>query len=530
MNMDEPNAPGRPRAPMLLAYFFIALPEPISLPHGWISKFRSTDFSELADTGADSRDWLDLGPFERLTGSLAVHQLREEPRWASIDTATRAAASAFLWTPTDREDHGRRPSVTVTKTVLEVMIPVSGESESQLQDAFGKAVRHCEQLLKTYYMVTQHAVPFLTMARLPPSIPFAVRRAEDNEAHPRWPQRENLKLLMNPESDSFGLEPKVLSSAKLEAMSVAGMLPQRGPFASVLDVRREMALARRDGGTVPIAILCAASAEVLFRELLLMLLWEEGRSPDWTASEIRDRWISNIVRSEFHHRIGGNWSESGAVIAAWSSDIAELRNRVVHVGYVPTRPQIEIALKTYESVERFVGDRLAASLHRYPLTAMSFLGVPGTERRGVTRSLNRRLENDIHPADVSTSFERWRREVERFASDGPWTGDATRAAPMLVLYIDGREQWWLMDEHVGLCCVAQPPDMNDDQSTSVELLRTELRSTTDLPVHVALRAAGQALPLEQQPEWIPTGEAIPLNEYSRFPLSLLPPTTARRPD
>lgn len=80
MSADEPSDPARLDTPSALAYFFIPLPEAVSLPHGWICKFTTTDFGELGNAESERHDLFRLGPFERLTASLAVHQLREGER------------------------------------------------------------------------------------------------------------------------------------------------------------------------------------------------------------------------------------------------------------------------------------------------------------------------------------------------------------------------------------------------------------------------------------------------------------------
>lgn len=512
-----------------LAYFFIPLPEAVSLPHGWISKFLITDQGELENGESTTNELFRVGPMEKLTASLAVHQLREEPALTSVNTALRAAASAFHWDSIDSEDRHPKVPRSVARSVVEVMVPIRDATEPSLQKAFDHAVECCERLLRIYYGATQHAVSPVTRSRLPPAIPFAVRYAQLGESEPRWPPREDARLLVNVSSHLVAVDPPPLTKSKVDEVAMAGRLPPRGPFAGLLDVRRELALAQRAGNTIPLAILCGASAEVLFRELLLVLLWEEGRQPVWAATKTSKSSISSVVHSEMPRRIGGDWSRSSTgVIAAWARDIAELRDRAVHVGFVPTQPQIAKALKTYERVERFVGDRLAASLNDYPLTASTFLGNAGLERRKASQRLKRRLETGAHPVDVPTSFERWRREVDRHAGNGPWIGEATGAAAMLVIYVDHREQWWLMDERTGLCCLARPVETNENQSENLERLRADLRDSSTTS-HVSLRVQGKALALEPTPAWVPISEAIPSNEYSRFPLSLLPPPTASLP-
>ena len=128
----------------------------------------------------------------------------------------------------------------------------------------------------------------------------------------------------------------------------------------------------------------------------------------------------------------------------------------------------------------------------------------------------------MYPTDVPTVFHRWRREVERSASDGPWVGDAKRAALMHVFYADRREQWWLMDESTGLCCLAREPKLPSGQAERLRRLRADLSSMT-LPNHIATRILGLGTAPETPTTWLPTCEVIPMNAISRYPLSILPP-------
>lgn len=72
-----------------------------------------------------------------------------------------------------------------------------------------------------------------------------------------------------------------------------------------------------------------------------------------------------------------------------------------------------------------------------------------------------------------------------------------------MMYIDHREQWWLMDERTGLCCLAQPAETTENQSETLERLRTELRNSAVPGAHISLRVQGTALPLELTPAWVP---------------------------
>lgn len=218
--------------------------------------------------------------------------------------------------------------------------------------------------------------------------------------------------------------------------------------------------------------------------------------------------------------------ESGPV-ADWAEKVARLRNRVVHGGYRPSRLEVEAAASSYEALERFVGDRLAASIREYPLAAEMFLGEPGLTRRNALKRLESRLEGDHRPRDCPAVFARWRAEFRRHVEDGPWRGDAGSADVFWVRYPNGEERWWLLDHGVGLACLAVEPPMSDSQRTSMDRLRGDLAAYAPENAGSA-RIEGRSRPLETPPKWVPICDALPLNEISRYPCSLIPPPLVTR--
>lgn len=359
---------------------------------------------------------------------------------------------------------------------------------------------------------------------LAPAIAYGVREARQGEAEPAWPDRSGMSLFVNTASEWFrSLEPRTVDSRKIESLELVHETGRGGPFGPMLDVRRELALAFQSGSTVPTSILCGASAEVLLRELLMLLLWEEGRLPNQASPLVGEHSVSKLVFSQFHSRLGGSWSKEGTgPIAEWRANIANLRNRTVHVGYVPSKAEIKLAMDTYERLERFIGDRLASSVSTYPLSAMSFLGTPGMERRRVLDRFERRMAVGQHPHKTAEVFERWRREVRRCTDDGPWVGDPDGSNVGLLLYADGREQWWITDDRTELACQADKPAMSPSQEENLERLRADLHEH-ELTEHVSMLFEAHSAPLASEPEWIPYSEVLPLHSISRYPVCLVPP-------
>ncbi len=504
-----------------LAYFFIPLPEFIAVPNEWHCQLLIAD-NDFLHHSPSPPTLFGEQQGTRVELSIILRQVQTAIPVDAIVLALNVAAGAFGWADAVAGNPVAN-GPQLTRTVAEVMVPVNESTIDRLEAPFEQAVKGIEAIQRAYYGVSQHAVPVLTASRLPPVIPYAIRMARVGEQAPTWPRRDDVSFFINFRSELSRTQPMPLPPEKVQAMGAIHAATSAGPFGHLLDLRREFALAQSSGGTVPAAILCGAAAEVLFRELLLLLMWEEGREPAEARNVAATTNISTLVFRQFHPRLGGSWTSDGqGPIAAWFQQIARLRNRAVHVGYAPTGDEIERAKGTYARLERFVGDRLAASVQHYPLTTRTFLGDAGIKARRVEAQLSRRLEPDLYPTDLPGVFRRWRMEVQRHAEDGPWVGDAERSEPTLIHYANGRLCWWAVDNQSGLACLAAVPSMTQSQLDNLDRLRDELQ-TQKLEQHVAVRVIGSATPLELQPHWQPLFEVLPDNSISRYALSLLPP-------
>jgi len=117
-----------------------------------------------------------------------------------------------------------------------------------------------------------------------------------------------------------------------------------------------------------------------------MLLWEGGLESDDAGTDVAVQELSlNLVRKVrqcFHTRLGGVWRREGpGPVPAWFSRTAQVRHRVVHRGYRPTRKEAEESFAAVNELMTFICDRLAEKRRRYPRTTLRFLGRDGLDRR-----------------------------------------------------------------------------------------------------------------------------------------------------
>ena len=104
-----------------------------------------------------------------------------------------------------------------------------------------------------------------------------------------------------------------------------------------------------------------------------------------------------------------------SLIQRWQTNIASPRNRVVHAGFQPTKPEALEALDALMTIERFIGDRLADRWTRYPRTAWLFLGPAGFERRNprTLQAVDQWLTaNGSNVVEWIRDYQDWREQVD----------------------------------------------------------------------------------------------------------------------
>jgi hypothetical protein len=203
-----------------------------------------------------------------------------------------------------------------------------------------------------------------------------------------------------------------------------------------------------------------AAAEALLDEVLQSLLWEELKRPE-ECVEIFAGSITSRVRSQYGHRLGGNWSfgaRARGPVSEWFRDTASPRNRVVHGGYSPTFEDCQKSLGALNNLVTFVGDRIVNRTKQYPRTAWMLLGgEPGFERRNrnVPAEIKRRLADPAEIKWTETLF-RWRECHARCRQDkdSPRIPDVRRSHIYVVSCPSGKRYFCFHDRVVAMAASA----------------------------------------------------------------------------
>lgn len=450
-----------------LVYFFVPLRDPLDVPPKFIFKcFESVPHKSMNQEG--------LPPWH-IGASLCFHRINSDfianETQSLFDLASKSMPHPIGPEPSEvpgvngdagavgDSSQGHRHTTIVE---LAVALDISDESissfgsvhsedssgEDEISEAFDRGLDYIRSFQRAYYTTKQVPIRLVTRESIPPIIPFAVRSLWDEDGEPSPFVAPIGLYLVN-----MNIEGTVSDWSEQDAQMLKRAVfleSENAAFETFRDLMREANVALYRDGAYRSAVLFAATAsETLFDGLISHLLWEEGESPG-CGTEFFDSMesISKRVRNLYHVRLGGKWSlDSPGPINSWAKDVAALRNRAVHGGYEPSKLEAEVALDSVEELVKFLGDRVASRISRYPRTAMAILGKEGIERRGKWSKLIEKLVEDTREVNWVQTFGRW-----RFAMDAKRSGSQVDAIPassessiLFVSRVSGIGQWVVHD-------------------------------------------------------------------------------------
>lgn len=484
---DEGTLVFDPEEPILT--FFLKLPEPLSVPE-------FTVFRERIHASALPMGWLEEEteaehqPGKRdytntwvLGSSIIVHHVKTSlTALTGLDAIVKAAVVGIK----GPEHRGVQLPLDQSAdcTVLEVAIPVwvnllayrdrikldpsvkvrdlEGVPDEYLDFLLEVAIEKVRNLQMAYHAVRNSALTLLTAELLPPFVPYLVRKSQ------QIADREEVELRFYHLQRSFNFitRGEDLSEDRIRMIYQAGGQIQQNPLAAYLDLDREAFVAlRRAGNTRVSVVMVAAACEVLLDRTLLMMNWEEKKTPETVASAWRES-LKRRVELDFPGRIGGSWDlTTDGPVGRWAKKVAQIRNRVVHGGYMPSRAEAEDALTASHDLVTFIGDRLTyhGNMKKYPRSAMLLLGNEGLNKRGRYTKALRELQKDPREPQWDETFGRWFKAFARLRGDALVSrGSSLENSSLMAVYFPHR--WPVCvahDDSTGQAAEVMIPDNAD---------------------------------------------------------------------
>ena len=367
-------------APRRAIIFFLPLPEPLPFPHGEIFSFigdrhpqlaglrmqQTREKSELPDDSegrlfTSLRFWQRLleaeAGLERMTeavdgvvrsilsaevyADLREHSAQREEQGEGGDAAAKEATRdelRALGMPEEEieafiEEGPPRDYQTIVEAVTP-LVEVDGPLDP-ISAAFDRCVDGLAQLASAYRRAAHQPIAPITRERLPFSIYYLT--FEIGEPKEKW--SHGLFLAHMSASELLVLPPATLEQVADIRRHLAASLQQH-PLTPYFDRAVDAEHALRLGDTANAVLLAQVGVEIFLDAVLGLLLWEEGASPENASEDVFASDLTPRVRKFFAPRLGGNWDQTGeGPVGDWKRQLHELRGRVIHAGYEPSREE-----------------------------------------------------------------------------------------------------------------------------------------------------------------------------------------------
>lgn len=369
-------------------------------------------------------------------------------------------------------------------------LPTPEEAKLLIEPAFEAAVAAVAHFQDSYHAVTRDAVTLLTRELLPPIVPYTVR---DYSAIQQEGTGEIMLFLANMNISQLAKAPELVAEKAQAVISACG---QHQALRAYLDLHRQGAVALRRGNTRESVVMFATASEALFNIILCHMRWEEGFTPEESANDWQEGLVSRI-KTQYPRRLGGDWNLQGrGPVGRWAEDVAAVRHRVVHGGYLPSRAEAEKSMRTVEKLLGFIGDRLVygRNLRSYPRTASQLLNEDGLRRRGRYPNWIRQLQVNQDEPIWHERFGEWYSTHIRILSDASAQRTPNEVhVELLCTYTSQTEySWAIRDPATAMAAEARVsgPGFLDDLRTHlplIERLVTEKTQTYPVTIGYELR-------------------------------------------
>lgn len=297
-----------------------------------------------------------------------------------------------------------------------VLLPTDDNSQRHaISNAFDRCLQELSSLELAYCLTTQDIVYQPTTRNSSTSqCPYFLTDAE---------REGNAGPYLFLSNDAFGQKrslPTMLSPDQIEDVRIRQSLHKAGAMQAMyaqwlLNAKRAL---WTDGDYGASVFQAYTASEIFLDSVLLMIAWEEiDHTPgsNLTLEEVA-LWVSR--RSTIATRVSERFKEhvqpwgvghAKNPIEQWRTFASDVRNKVIHTGYVPAEAEARRVYEIVVAVERHVKDVLLVDGNRvkYPRTALLQMGRDGVQRRN-------KYFGKLKQLDEASMEESWLGEFRAF--------------------------------------------------------------------------------------------------------------------
>ncbi|MFD7985469.1 hypothetical protein ACFV4M_19140 [Kitasatospora indigofera] len=314
---------------------------------------------------------------------------------------------------------------TVISAVTELTPPEAAEISYEIPqdvpprfDPFNRCLRLISDPCRTYRVAFKVPYSIPSYEKLPAIILYSVGQQgspdEFGEGTFAWGPNGALMLDHKNISD-IAIDPWLEPESVERIRFFRRFLQDGNPFFLWLEWIQEARRALTVDGDYALAVVLANTASEVFLDALLsLLLWDSGADPESAAGYFEEGKVTRRLKSNFPSLLGGNWSlDAPGPIASWFKQSFQLRHRVVHGGYRPTRAEAAKAVQLVYSLENYCYTRLADKRGIYPRATLMTLAKDGLQRRGLWKGAIKKFSEDAseNGEHWGESFYHWRENL-----------------------------------------------------------------------------------------------------------------------
>lgn len=508
-------------------WFYIPLRLPLKLPDRFILPMGSPydfdypqeDLTDLLGFTGDTDNPIGVSV------SICVHQIEGTASDPQME-AVRAASARRPWLDKPAIVPNDTPIVT---TVLECATSLGDVSSDEVEDAltpvFDGVVREVNNFLRSYMLLTRDHVALVQRESLPVGV--LAEWCLGHESGPTPPEaKEQALFLVNIFNDRLmsmsARRAEHLSEDQISEMLTAGDVLTEPMSAEIHTMTLDARLALRRGDYAVSVVLLASGCELMLRQLLEVLMWEDDVSPIDAVSEMFNRsnighTVSYILKSKFHDRLGGTWdiTSSSNPVGRFYGAVFERRNSYLHSAMEITLDDANDAFEAAQTFLEFVHTRLEAHIDKYPFAADMCIGEPIISDTGLRAKIDSALLKKEERLPLSPlmynskeHFRAYRQEIRNYRDSdiragASMTGEINELTHVAVLiYPDGSLEYWLIDPDNTVACRAEKPSMSKKQAKHIKGLAKKARRLPPNSLFTARLIDTPARPLESSPDWV----------------------------
>lgn len=513
--------------------FFVPLPEALSIPDGYIVNIEEID--DPANSNPALRYVNAEGLSRKLSVRIEFQQFDIENDFPLIQLSSQGANRFYGLENTQLERTSNVGSATVAHIAI---IGRRGLDKQQVSDYFDQGLLELRRFLKTYYSVNR--TPIVMPSRQ--NIGGLIMQSIENITADGTPEDDNRNSLqigvfltggpINRLTAGSGADP-----VEVSLLTDPNIVNSSDLLQPYMDAYREATTARINGDYISASILYAAAIEIFFDQVLQLILWEEGLTPDeafeklfatktCSCDDCREVISTTFDRAKsgmYQQRIGGDWDVyKSDMMKKWQT-LRYTRNNAVHGGEEPSDADIETAGRIVDELVSWVIDLLADNLALYPVTLFTLAGQSGIERRGLWGAFES-VDVWMSPTSVPAIFGNWKYEVMRlhpFSLDKKTTDASCHLA--CVLHQNGQRYWVLCDFKKRLFRYTTEPTISSEIDQLLSDVEEKQRNNGNVKTLVVRLDDVRPVADNRKKIWYPIYSISSDYAISRYPLSYVMP-------